>query len=383
MRKILAFVTVFALCFCGVAFAGDAAPIKIGVIAPLTGGVAVYGTAVKDGVELFTKLVNDAGGIKGRKVELVVYDDKGDPTEALNAYIMLVAADEVAAFIGPVTSSPTFGVAQASAADNVPGITASATHPDVTSYGKHFFRACFEDPFQGGAMARFAFDKLEAKTAAVIYNVSDAYSTGLYNSFKESAEKAGLKIVAAESYAAGDVDFNAQITTIAKSNPDVFFIPDYYNTAYLICTQARKAGMKSTFLGVDGANGVLAIEGADYSVFEGMYFPDHYFQDDPSPMVKDFLKNFEAMYGTPPKNSFSAMGYDAAAILYKAIEKAIDAGVEVGANEKSYQAIIDNMAATDLECVTGRITFEKNNPVKDVTVIKIVRAKYVFETKYR
>jgi branched-chain amino acid transport system substrate-binding protein len=383
VKKILALITVLALCFCGTAFAGDASAIKIGVIAPLTGNVAVYGSAVKSGVELFTKVTNDAGGLKGRRVELVVYDDKGDPTEALNAYNRLVTADEVAAFIGPVTSSPTFGVAQASAADNVPGVTASATHPDVTSYGKHYFRACFEDPFQGGAMARFAFDKLSAKTAAIIYDVSSAYSTGLYESFKAAAEKAGLKVVAAESYTAGDVDFNAQITSIAKANPDVLFMPDYYNTIYLICSQARKAGLKSTFIGVDGANGVLSVEGADYSVFEGMYFPDHYFQDDPSPLVRDFLKNYEAAFGTPPQNSFAAMGYDAAAILFKAIEKAIEAGVEIGADEKSYQAIIDNMAATDLECVTGRITFENNNPVKDVSVIKVTGAKYVFEMKYR
>jgi branched-chain amino acid transport system substrate-binding protein len=382
VRKIPALVLIMALCFAGVAFAGDAYAIKIGVIAPLTGGVAVYGTAAANGAALYTKLLNEAGGIDGHKVELKVYDDKGDPTEALNAYNRLVTADEVAAFIGPVTSSPTFGVAQASAEDNIPGITGTATHPDVTSYGKNFFRACFEDPFQGGAMARFAYEKLNAKKAAVIYNVSDAYSTGLYNSFKESAGKVGLQVVAAESYANEDVDFNAQLANIAGLSPDVLFIPDYYNRVYLICSQAKKAGIKAIPLGVDGSDGVLEIEGADASMFEGLYFANHYFSDDPSDIVVNFRKSYEAEYGATP-NSFAALGYDTAAILYDAIAKALAGGVEIGANETSYQAIIDKMAATDLDCVTGHITFENNNPVKDVTVIKIEGGKYSFEEKFK
>ena len=173
--RIFALVLALALCFTTLAACGNsnetptsadpnasAAPsdngtsstssdiIKIGVIAPLTGDVAVYGTAVNNGVKLYTKQFNEAGGLNGKQVELVIYDDKGDATEALNAYNKLVTSDQVVAIIGPVTSSPTFGVAQKSVADNMPCITASATHPDVTTYGSNFFRACFEDPFQGG-----------------------------------------------------------------------------------------------------------------------------------------------------------------------------------------------------------------------------------------
>ncbi|MDR0652579.1 MAG: ABC transporter substrate-binding protein [Synergistaceae bacterium] len=383
MKKILALFVLTVLCFCVCpAFASDASPVKIGVIAPLTGPVAVYGTAAANGVQLYTKVINAAGGLNGYPVETIVYDDKGDPTEALNAYNKLVTADEVAAIVGPVTSSPTFGVAEASAADNIPGITATATHPDVTTYGKNFFRACFEDPFQGGAMARFSAEKLGAKTAAVLYNVTDAYSTGLYEAFAAAGENAGLKIVAVESYSKDDVDFNAQLTNIAATSPDVLFLPDYYNTVYLICSQARKAGIKSVFIGVDGADGVLEIEGADVSVFDGLYFASHYFPDDPAELVQSFRKNYEAEYGSVP-NSFAALGYDAAMILYDAIAKASAAGIEIGASETSYQAIIDNMAATALDCVTGHITFENNNPVKDVSVIKIDKGAYTFETKYR
>ena len=383
MKKILALFVLTVLCFCVCpAFASDASPVKIGVIAPLTGPVAVYGTAAANGVQLYTKVINAAGGLNGYPVETIVYDDKGDPTEALNAYNKLVTADEVAAIVGPVTSSPTFGVAEASAADNIPGITATATHPDVTTYGKNFFRACFEDPFQGGAMARFSAEKLGAKTAAVLYNVTDAYSTGLYEAFAAAGENAGLKIVAVESYSKDDVDFNAQLTNIAATSPDVLFLPDYYNTVYLICSQARKAGIKSVFIGVDGADGVLEIEGADGSVVDGLYFASHYFPDDPAELVLSFRKNYEAEYGSGP-NSFAALGYYAAMILYDAIAKASAAGIEIGASETSYQAIIDNMAATALDCITGHITFENNNPVKDVSVIKIDKGAYTFETKYR
>ncbi|MDR1916028.1 MAG: ABC transporter substrate-binding protein [Synergistaceae bacterium] len=385
MKRILALALMFALCFSYTAFAapsGKDPVIKIGVIAPLTGNVAVYGIAAKNGTELYTKILNSAGGINGTKIELVIYDDKGDPTEALNAYNKLVTADQVAAIIGPVTSSPTFGVAEAAATDNIPGITGTATHPDVTKYGKHFFRVCFLDPFQGSTMAKFAFEKLNAKKAAVVYNVSDAYSTGLYNAFAETAKEIGLEVVGAESYTTDDVDFNAQLTRIAALAPDVLFIPDYYNKAYLISSQARKAGIKSTFLGVDGTDGVLAIEGADYSVFDGFYFPNHYFMDDPSKLVQDFRKGYSADYGEDP-NSFAALGYDAAVILYDAIAKAMASGVEIGANAKSYQAIIDNMTATDLEGVTGHIIFKDNNPIKDVTIIKIQDGKYNFETKYK
>jgi branched-chain amino acid transport system substrate-binding protein len=347
----------------------------------MTGGVAMYGNLLKNGVELYTRIFNDAGGVNGRKVELIPYDDKGDPTEALNAYNKLVTGDEVAAFIGPVTSAPTFGVAEASAGDNIPGITGTATHPDVTSYGKNYFRACFEDPFQGGTMAKFAAAKLGAKKAAVIYNVSDAYSTGLYNAFSAGAAEAGLEVAAAESYTTDDVDFNAQLTRIAALAPDVLFIPDYYNRVYLISSQARKAGITATFLGVDGADGILEIEGADISVFEGLHFANHYFSGDPSPLVQDFRKNYEAAYGSTP-NALAALGYDAAFILLDAVKKAAADGVEIGATPESYQAIIDKMAATDLDAVTGHMTFKNNNPVKEVSIIKIDKGAYSFAEKY-
>ena len=354
--------------------------IKVGVIAPETGNVAVYGIAARDGVKLYIDQFNAQGGVNGKPVELIIYDDKGDPVEAMNAYNKLVYDDEVAAIIGPVTSSPTFGVAEASVEDNMPCLTATATHPDVTTYGDNFFRVCFEDPFQGGTMARFAAAELGAKTAAIIYNTADAYSTGLKDAFTEAAAEAGLEIVATEGYATSDVDFKAQLTNIAGTNPDVLFVPDYYNTAYMICSQARELGVEATFLGVDGADGVLSIEGADTSVFEGMYFANHYSADDTGELVTSFRAAFEEAYGETP-NSFAALGYDAAKILCQALIEVDNAGVEIGPD--SYQEVIDALQATDLEGVTGHIIFDEDgNPVKDLTIIEIKDGAYTFYSKY-
>lgn len=360
----------------------SAGTIKVGVIAPLTGDVAVYGTAVKNAVQLYTDQFNAKGGVNGAKIELVICDDKGDPTEAMNAYNKLVSADQVAAIIGPVTSSPTLGVAQLSAKDNIPCISGTATHPDVTKYGKNFFRACFLDPFQGHTMAAFAKNDMKATKAAIIYNTSDAYSTGLKDTFTEKAKEMGLNIVATEGYAKGDTDFNAQLTNIANAKADVLFIPDYYNTAYLICSQAKKLGYAGTFLGVDGTDGVLEIQGADTSVFNGMYFANHYSAADPSKIVQDFLSAYQKQFNLQP-NALAALGYDSTMIMYNAITAAANKGVTIGANATSYQAIIDAMKATNMDCVTGHITYDaNNNPVKQCFVIKIVDGKYTLDKKY-
>ena len=379
MKKIFALVLVFALCASTAAFGAE--PIRIGVIAPLTGPVAVFGIAVRNGIELYTDMFNEAGGIDGRMIELIIYDDRGVPTEALSAYNRLVTADEVAAFIGPVTSGPSFGVAEASAEDNIPGITATATHPDVTSYGNNFFRTCFLDPFQGYSMARFAREVLKAETAAVMYDIGGAYSTGLFNAFVATAAEIGLNVVAIESYGVDDVDFSAQLAVIAGHAPDVLFLPDYYNRLFLIASQARNAGITSTFLGADGTDGVLEIEGVDASVFDGMFFASHYFSGDPSPIVREFFAKYEAAHDIKP-NAFAALGFDAAKVLFDAITRAVAAGVEIGPTPESYQAIIDKMAATDIEGVTGRITFDAdNNAIKQVTIIKIQDGAYTMEMK--
>ena len=357
--------------------AASAESVKVGLIAPLTGEVAVYGNAVKEAVQLYIDDFNAAD--HPFDINLIIYDDKGDPTEAMNAYNKLVYQDDIAVLLGPVTSSPTFGVAEASVDDGIPALTPTATHPDVTTYGNNFFRACFEDPFQGGSMAKFASSELKATTAAIIYNNADTYSIGLRDAFMKTAEEVGLTVTTTEAYGASDIDFRAQLTNIIKTNPDVLFIPYYYNVTYMICSQARELGYTGTFLGVDGTDGVLAIEGADVSVFDGMYFANHYSADSDSPVTQAFIKEYTDKYGATP-NALAALGYDGAMIVCDALERVNNDGVKI---ESSYEAIIEALRATEVDGVTGHITFdENNNPIKTLSIIQIKDGAYHFYMNY-
>ena len=359
--------------------AASAESVKVGLIAPLTGEVAVYGNAVKESVQLYIDDFNAAD--HPFDINLIIYDDKGDPTEAMNAYNKLVYQDDIAVLLGPVTSSPTFGVAEASVDDGIPALTPTATHPDVTTYGDNFFRACFEDPFQGGSMAKFASSELKATTAAIIYNTADTYSIGLRDAFMKTAEEVGLTVTTTEAYGASDIDFRAQLTNIIKTNPDVLFIPYYYNVTYMICSQARELGYTGTFLGVDGTDGVLAIEGADVSVFDGMYFANHYSADSDSPVTQAFIKEYTDKYGATP-NALAALGYDGAMIVCDALERVNNDGVKID-GESSYEAIIEALRATEVDGVTGHITFdENNNPIKTLSIIQIKDGAYHFYMNY-
>ena len=359
--------------------AASAESVKVGLIAPLTGEVAVYGNAVKEAVQLYIDDFNAAD--HPFDINLIIYDDKGDPTEAMNAYNKLVYQDDIAVLLGPVTSSPTFGVAEASVDDGIPALTPTATHPDVTTYGDNFFRACFEDPFQGGSMAKFASSELKATTAAIIYNNADTYSIGLRDAFMKTAEEVGLTVTTTEAYGASDIDVRAQLTNIIKTNPDVLFIPYYSNVTYMICSQARELGYTGTFLGVDGTDGVLAIEGADVSVFDGMYFANHYSADSDSPVTQAFIKEYTDKYGATP-NALAALGYDGAMIVCDALERVNNDGVKID-GESSYEAIIEALRATEVDGVTGHITFdENNNPIKTLSIIQIKDGAYHFYMNY-
>lgn len=346
--------------------------IKIGGIAPLTGDVSVYGTAASKGAKLAIEEINAAGGVLGKQIEFIEEDEEGDPVKAVNAYNKL-SSQKVVAIIGDVTSKPTISVAQKAAKDNMPMITATATAKEVTSYGKNMFRACFLDPYQGETMATYAVQNLGAKNVAVLYDTSDDYSKGCAEAFKAKAEAAGAKVVAYEGFGKGDADFKAQLTKINQSTPDAIFIPSYYNTVALIATQAKEIGIKATLLGSDGWDGVLgALDKSNLAVVEGTYFCNHYSTEDKSEVVQKFLTDYKKKYNEDP-NAFAALGYDSAKILLSAI-----------ANAKSTekQKIIDAMAASDYEGVTGHINYNgSGDPVKSVAIIKIVNGAYTLDTK--
>lgn len=254
----------------------------------------------------------------------------------------------------------------------MPMITPTGTQYNITEAGPNVFRVCFTDPYQGVVLANFAQQKLNAKTAAILVNNSSDYSDGIAKSFAEEAGKLGITIVGKEGYADGDKDFKAQLTKIAPTNPDVLVVPEYYEQAALIATQAREVGIKSTFIGPDGWDGIAkALDKSAYAAIENSYFTNHYSTQDTSDKVQNFIKAYKAKYNEDP-SAFSALGYDAAYIVKASIEKA-------GSTDK--KAVVEAMKNINYDGVTGQLTFDaKNNPVKAVTIIKVVNGNYTFDS---
>lgn len=360
----------------------DSGTIKVGILGPFTGDVAQYGTAVRAGAELYIKQVNDKGGVNGKQIDVEEQDEKGDATEAVNAYNKMVE-DGCVAIIGDVTSAPSAAVAQASVSDNMPLVSASATASSFTSYGSNAFRACITDPYQGTLMADFAA-KQGYKTVATIFNSGGDYEKGVNDTFVEEAAKKGITIVDQEGYAAGDVDFNAQLTKILAANPDVIFCPNYYNDAGKIVTQARQLGYKGPFMGADGWSNIAGGD-QDYASFEdleGCFYDCSFISTNEDQKVQQFIKDYkEANGGTEPTN-FCALGYDAAMVLLNALETVEKDGKAKAGTADYSQAVIDAIASGSADGVTGTIKYAgSGDPVKPTLVITFEGGKQkVFDT---
>jgi len=387
-RKMLALVLALTICLSVLAACGgggDSGPVKIGLLGPYTGAVAQYGLAVRDGAILYLEQYNEKGGINGREIEWVMYDDEHDPVKALTGYNYLVDQN-VSAIIGAVTSAPTMAVVPEAFGDNMPMITASATAEGVTFNASNnqvytnMFRSCFIDPFQGNRLADFAKNAIGATTAAVIFNTGVDYSVGLKDAFISKANEVGLEIVALEAYGTDAVDYQSQLTNIAAKNPDVLFVPDYYETVILLSQQAINAGVTATLLGADGWADVIGAI-SDPAPVNGSFFTAGFSVEDESPMVQDFLRAFTAKYNSEP-SMFAAQGYDAAMILVAALEKA-EAGSNTTATEAYRLDVIAALKATNMDCVTGNITYDNyNNPIKPAVIINIVNGEEKFWGKY-
>ena len=377
MRKINMFVVGAMMLIGGCGKSGEVAKpetIKIGGMAPLTGALAIYGVTTTNGAELAVKEINENGGVLGKKIEYVMLDTKGDSTEAVMAYNKLVD-EKVAGIIGEVTSKPTLAVAEVAVQDNMPLITPTGTQVDITEVGPNIFRVCFTNPYQGKVLAITSKERLGANTVAVMLNNSSDYSDGIAKAFIEESEKLGMKVMGVEGYADGDKDFRPQLTKLAAMNPDAILIPEYYEQAALIATQAREVGVKSIFVGSDGWDGIAkTLDQSSYAAIENSYFTNHFSMEDQSEKIQDFLKDYREAYKEDP-SAFSALGYDAVYMMKSAIEKA-------GSTDK--QKIVDALKRIEYDGVTGYLTFDDhNNPIKAVTVLKIENGKYVFDSKVK
>ena len=377
MKKINMFVVGAMMLIGGCGKSGEVAKpetIKIGGMAPLTGALAIYGVTTTNGAELAVKEINENGGILGKKIEYIMLDTKGDSTEAVMAYNKLVD-EKVAGIIGEITSKPTLAVAEVAVQDNMPLITPTGTQVDITEAGPNVFRVCFTNPYQGKVLAITSKERLGADTVAVMLNNSSDYSDGITKAFIEESEKLGMKVMGVEGYSDGDKDFRPQLTKLAAMNPDVVLIPEYYEQAALIATQAREVGVKSIFVGSDGWDGIAkTLDKSSYSAIENSYFTNHFSMEDQSEKIQNFLKDYRETYKEDP-SAFSALGYDAIYMMKSAIEKA-------GTTDK--QKVVDALKGIEYNGITGYLTFDDhNNPVKAVTVLKIENGKYIFDSKVK
>lgn len=363
MKRLVSLAVVVGLLLTGILPVYGAETIKVGLITPLTGAIATFGQSVDKGVRMAVDEINAKGGVLGAKLELTVEDNQAKAEESANIARKFIEQNKVIAIIGPVISSNVLAVAPIAQQSKVPLITPTGTNPRVTQVGNYIFRACFIDDFQGTVMARFAKTGLskKANTAAILYEKTSDYSIGLVKYFKESFQKLGGKVVAEESFSSGDQDFSAQLTKIKGRNPDILYVPSYYDTAGLIIKQARELGIMAPILGGDGFDSPQLAELAGKENLKDCYFSGHFFSGSSAPQVRTFVANYKKRYNAVP-DMLGALGYDAVYMLADAIKRA-------GKVDKD--AIRDALAVTKgLKLVTGTITLDENrNPIKSAVII--------------
>ena len=291
-------------------------PIKIGGIGPVTGGAAVYGQAVKNAEELAVKEINAANG--SDVFEWKFEDDEHDAEKSVNAYNTLKDWG-LQILAGPVTTTPSLAVAAETANDNMFMMTPSASAVDVINAGDNVFQICFTDPNQGVASADYIADNQLATKVGIIYDSSDAYSRGIHDKFQAEAAEKGLEIVADEAFTADNKsDLSTQVAKCQEADADLVFLPIYYQEASQILIVANKTGYTPTFFGCDGMDGILAIEGFDTSLAEGLMLLTPFAADAQDEKTQAFVTAYEAAYGDTP-NQFAADAYDVIYAIYEAV----------------------------------------------------------------
>ena len=347
---------------------------KIGGIGPTTGDAAIYGKAVKNGAQLAVDEINKNGGINGKKIEYKFEDNQSDAEKSVNAYNSLKDWG-MQMLVGAVTSNPCTAVVENTHNDNMFQLTPSATAVESIQYD-NAFRMCFSDPNQGSASADYIADNKLASKVAVIYNSSDPYSSGIYQKFAEEAKAKGLDVVAAEAFTADSkTDFSVQIQKAQSSGAELVFLPIYYQETSLILAQAKKAGFTPKYFGCDGMDGILALDGFDKSLAEGLMFLTPFTADAEDEKTQAFVKAYKDAFGDTPIQ-FAADAYDCVYTIKAAIEKS---GVTP---DKSVSDICDALKAAmtqiKMDCLTGKeITWSADGePSKLPTVVIVEKGAY-------
>ena len=343
--------------------------IKAGEYASLTGKEAAFGQSSHKGTALAIDEVNLAGGVLGKKIELITEDNQTKAGESATIVRKLISRDHVVAVLGEVATGRSLEAAPICQANKTPMISPSSTNPKVTEQGDYIFRVCFTDPFQGKLLSDFSLKTLKLQKVAIISDVASPYSVGLAQYFKEPFVAAGGIIVAEQKFSSGDKDFNAQLTAIKAVNPDGIFVPCYYTEAGLIALQARQLGITVPMLGGDGweAPELIQIGG---EALKNTYYSTHFSSVKETPEVQKFVKAYRAKYNGETPDSMAALGYDSALVLVDAIRRA---GTTEGAKLR------DAIAQTDFVGATGRTKLNAQwDAPKAAVIITVENGKFKF-----
>lgn len=351
--------------------------VKIGMVYELTGNTASFGTSAADGAKLAFKEINANGGVLGKQIKVVTADNKGEPSESANAMTKVITQDKVIAVTGFTVSS--CGIAGSSVAEDnkIPLVAAATVNPRVTvdeKTGKvkdYIFRACVIDSFQGTVGANFALNSLKTKKAAIIIDSSSDYSKGLAQVFKDVFTKGGGQIVAEEAYLQKDQDFKSVLTKIKAQNPEILYIPGYYEEVGKLVKQARELGMTIPILGVDAWDSPKLVEIGSSQALNNTYFTNFYSVQDTTPASQAFVEAYKKEYGQLP-DSMAAMGYDAVYLLVDAIKRA---------NSVDSAKIREALAGTkDFKSVSGNMNLSPNHDaIRGVVIIEMKDGQQVYK----
>ena len=346
--------------------------IKVGEFASLTGKEATFGISSHEGTLLAIEQANAAGGVLGKKLELLTEDNQTKAGEPANAVNKLISKDGVVAILGEVASSRSLEAAPICQQNQIPMISPASTNPSVTKEGDYIFRVCFTDTFQGAALANFASGTLKAKKVAILTDVKSDYSKGLAKNFKSRFATNGGQVGIELDFNGGDKDFKGQLTAIKSDVPDAIFLPGYYNDVALICIQAKQLGMNIPIFGGDGweSESLLTI-GKD--AMEGHYFSTHCSPEQGTPEMVSFVESYKKRFNGKVPDAMAVLGYDSAMVLVDAMKRA---------NSSQSSALRNAIAATkDFAGASGNITLNsERDALKALVFIQIKDGKFTYNT---
>ena len=367
LRKLSALVLALCMMLSVVSVANAEDTIKIGVIGPMTGGAAVYGIAVANGATIAANEINALGGLQ---IILNIQDDEADPEKGINAYNN-VMDDGAQMILGTVTTAPCLAVSTVAYEERVFMLTPSASSADVTANKDNAFQVCFTDPGQGKAAADMIAAKGLGTKIGIIYNNADVYSTGIYQAFAEQCAALGIEIVATTTFSSDDnADFSVQIAQCKDAGADLVFLPIYYTPASLILAQSKAIGYAPVFFGCDGLDGLLALEGFDKSLAEGVMLLTPFAASSQDDKTQSFVQQYVAAYGEEP-NQFAADAYDGVYAMYNAcIALGIDGSTSP---EDACEMLIAYFPTLQVDGLTGALSWAPTGEVTKTPTVYVIQ----------